>query len=153
MRHTHVVMPPRLRRYAPMTGACRAVRHFALSRNLAECTLRPMMLRARHLLFAWLTYGALQLALLGIPGASRQLTVGSRESRTQTTSQSITLGKRLLAADVSERRATTPFVPSAYARLDLPGIVRVGDIAVPRRQAPASAPAALPPARAPPALA
>ena len=64
-----------------------------------------------------------------------------------------TLGKRLLAADVSERRATTPFVPSAYARLDLPGIVRVGDIAVPRRQAPASAPAALPPARAPPALA
>ena len=54
-----------------------------------------MMLRARHLLFAWLTYGALQLALLGIPGASRQLTVGSRESRTQTTSQSITLGKRL----------------------------------------------------------
>jgi hypothetical protein len=112
-----------------------------------------MMLRARHLLFAWLTYGALQLALLGIPGASRQLTVGSRESRTQTTSQSITLGKRLLAADVSERRATTPFVPSAYTRLDLPGIVRVGDIAVPRRQAPASAPAALPPARAPPALA
>src|SRR5678815_5189767 len=93
-----------------------------------------MMLRARHLLFAWLTYGALKLALLGIPGASRQLTVGSRESRTQTTSQSITLGNRLLAADVSERRAARPFVPSACARLDLPGIVRVGDIAVPRRQ-------------------
>ena len=112
-----------------------------------------MMLRARHLLFAWLTYGALQLALLGIPGASGQLAVGSRESRTQTATQSITLGKRLLVADVSDRRATTPFVPSAYARLELPGIVGVSDVALPRRQAPASAPAALPPARAPPALA
>ena len=112
-----------------------------------------MMLRARHLLFAWLTYGALQLALLGIPGASGQLAVGSRESRTQTATQSITLGKRLLVADVSERRAATPFVPSAYARLELPGIVGVSAVALPRRQAPASAPAALPPARAPPALA
>jgi len=112
-----------------------------------------MMLRARHLLFAWLTYGALQLALLGIPGASQQPAVGSRESRTQTATQSITLGKRLLAADVSERRATTPFVPSAYVRLDLRRIVGVSDVAAPPRQAPASAPAALPPARAPPALA
>ena len=115
--------------------------------------MRPMMLRARHLLFAWLTYGALQLALLGIPGASRQMAVGSRESRTQSATQSITFGKRLLAADVSERRATTPFVPSAYARLDLPRNVGVSDVATPPRQAPASAPAALPPARAPPALA
>jgi hypothetical protein len=113
-----------------------------------------MMLRARHLLFAWLTYGALQLALLGIPGASQQPAVGSRESRTQTATQSITPGKRLLAADVSERRATTtPFVPSAYVRLDLRRIVGVSDVAAPPRQAPASAPAALPPARAPPALA
>jgi hypothetical protein len=112
-----------------------------------------MMLRARHLLFAWLTYGALQLALLGIPGASRQLAVGAPESRTQTATQSITLGKRLLAADVSERRATTPFVPSAHARLDLPETVGVSDVAAPRRQAPVFAPAALPPARAPPALA
>ena len=115
--------------------------------------MRPMMLRARHLLFAWLTYGALQLALLGIPGASRQLAVGIRESRTQTATQSITFGKRLLAADVSERRGTTPFVPSASARLDFPRIIGVSDVAAPPRQAPASAPAALPPARAPPALA
>jgi len=112
-----------------------------------------MMLRARHLLFAWLTYGALQLALLGIPGALQQPAVGSRESRTQTATQSITLGKRLLAADVSERRATTPFVPSAYVRLDLRRIVGVSDAAASPPQAPASAPAALPPARAPPALA
>ena len=84
-----------------------------------------MMLRARHLLFAWLTYGALQLALLGIPGASRQLAVGVRESRTQTATQSIAFGKRLFAADVSNRGATTPFVPSAYARLELPGVVGV----------------------------
>ena len=115
--------------------------------------MRPMMLRARHLLFAWLTYGALQLALLGIPGASRQLTVGSRELRTQAAAQSITLGKRLLAADISNRRAITPFVPSAYARLDLPRIVGGTDVAAPSRQAPAYAAAALPPARAPPALA
>src|SRR5262245_37486431 len=112
-----------------------------------------MMLRARHLLFAWLTYGALQLALLGIPGASGQPAVGSRESRTQTATQSVTLGKRLLAADVSDRRATTPFVPSAYARLDLPALVGVSEVAAPSRQAPASEPAAPPPARAPPALA
>ena len=112
-----------------------------------------MMFRARHLLFAWLTYGALQLALLGIPGASRQLAVGSGESRTQTATQSTTLGKRLLAADVSERRATTPFVPSSYVRLDLSGIVGGGEVASHRRQAPASDAATLPPARAPPALA
>jgi len=112
-----------------------------------------MMLRARHLLFAWLTYGALQLALLGIPGASRQMAVGSRESRTQTATQSITLGKRLFAADVSDRRGITPFVPAAYARLDLPAILGVSDVALRRRQAPDSEPAALPLARAPPALA
>jgi len=112
-----------------------------------------MTLRARHLLFAWLTYGALQLALLGIPGASRQLTVGSRDARTQTATQSITFGKRLHAADVTDRRAITPFVPSAYARLDLPRVVGVSDVAALPRQARASAPAALPPARAPPALA
>ena len=115
--------------------------------------MRPMMFRARHLLFAWLTYGALQLALLGIPGASRQLAVGSRESRTQTATQSITLGKRLLAADVSDRRANTPFVPSTHARLDLPRIVGGSDVVASPRQAPASTPTALPPARAPPALA
>ena len=112
-----------------------------------------MMLRARHLLFAWLTYGALQLALLGIPGASRQLAVGIRESRTQTATQSIALGKRLFAADLSNRDATTPFVPSAYARLELPGVVGVSHVAAPPRQAPASEPAVLPPARAPPAVA
>jgi hypothetical protein len=115
--------------------------------------LRPMMLRARHLLFAWLTYGALQLALLGIPGASRQPAVGSRESRTQTATQSITSGKRLLAADVSERRATTPFVPSAYARFELPRVIGVSNVGAAPRQAPPCAPAALPAARAPPALA
>ena len=115
--------------------------------------MRPMMLRARHVLFAWLTYGALQLALLGIPGASRQLAVGIRASRTQTATQSIAVGKRQLAAAVSDRRTATPFVPSVQARLELARIVRVSDVAAPPRQAPAFAPAALPPARAPPALA
>ena len=112
-----------------------------------------MMLRARHLLFAWLTYGALQLALLVIPGASRQFAVGSSESRTQAATRSITLGKRLHAADVSDRRAITPFVPSAYVRLDLSRVVGAADVATSTRQAPVAAPAALPLARAPPARA
>jgi hypothetical protein len=112
-----------------------------------------MILRARHLFFAWLTYGALQLALLAIPGASRQLAVGSRESRTQTATQSVTIGKRLLAPDVSERRTPTPFLPSASVRLAFSAVVGARDVAALQRQAPASEPAALPPARAPPALA
>ena len=40
-------------------------------------TLQPMMLRARNLFLAWLAYGALQLALLGVPGGGRE--AGSRE--------------------------------------------------------------------------
>lgn len=109
------------------------------------------MLRARHLFFAWITYGALQLALLGVPGASGQVAVGSREARTQAAAQSASLAKRLLAPDVSERRAPTSFAPAAYVRLDLPAVAGVSDIAAPPRQATASEPAALPPARAPPA--
>ena len=112
-----------------------------------------MMLRARHLLFAWLTYGALQLALLGMPGASGQLAVGSGDARPRTASESVSTVKRLLAPDLSERRAPTPFVPSAYVRLDVATAVGVSDVTASPRRAAAVAPSALPPARAPPALA
>jgi hypothetical protein len=111
------------------------------------------MLRARHLFFAWLTYGALQLALLGVPAASGQLAVGSRDGRAQSAAESVSLAKRLLALDVTERRAPTPFAPSAYVRLDLPLVVGFRREADPPRQATASEPTALPAARAPPALA
>ena len=112
-----------------------------------------MMLRARTLFLAWLTYGALQLALLGVPGAAVQPGVGSRGAQTRHETQSISFGKRLLAPDPSDRRApTTPFAPSVHVRLDLPTVVgrepvlatstalRLGDAIV------------LPPARAPPTL-
>ena len=111
------------------------------------------MLRARHLLFAWLAYGALQLALLGIPGASGQLAVASRESHGWTASQSVSVVKRLLAPDAPERRAAAPFAPSAYVRLDvLVAAVASPMDATPRRAVDAE-PLALPLARAPPALA
>jgi hypothetical protein len=112
-----------------------------------------MMLRARHLLFAWITYGALQLALLGMPGASGQIAVGSRDARSQAAAQSVSIAKRLLAPDLSERRALTPFAPSAHVRLDLPPNGGATDVAPSRRRSFAYEPGALPPARAPPALA
>ena len=111
------------------------------------------MLRARHLLFAWLTYGALQLALLGMPGASAQLAIGNGDARPRAASESVSAVKRLLAPDLSERRTPTPFAPSASVRLDLAAVVGVGDVTASPRQATAVAPSALPPARAPPALA
>lgn len=111
------------------------------------------MLRARHLFFAWLAYGALQLALLGIPGASGQLAIGSREAHGRTASQSVSIVKRLLAPDESERRTAAPFAPSAYVRLDVPVAAAASRIAVSPRQAIEAEPLALPLARAPPALA
>ena len=112
-----------------------------------------MILRARNLFLAWLTYGALQLALLGVPGAAVQPGVGSRGARTQTESQSVSLGKRLLAPDLIDRRApTTPFAPSVHFRLDLAAQVGRDALVADARQANAGDPLALPPARAPPTL-
>jgi hypothetical protein len=110
-----------------------------------------MMLRARNLFLAWLAYGALQLALLGVPGAAVQPGVGNRGAQSRSESQSVTFGKRLLAPDLSDRRApTTPFAPSVLVQLDLP--IQVG------REPVLATPIApreddafvLPPARAPP---
>ena len=112
-----------------------------------------MMLRARHLLFAWLTYGALQLALLGLPGAAAEPGIGARGARTQTETQSVSLGKRVPLPELAHRRALfTPFAPSAAFRLDLPIASSSDAIVAEHRQTAADASVALPPARAPPTL-
>ena len=112
-----------------------------------------MTQRARNLFLTWLAYGALQLVLLGAPGADARPGVGNRGARSQSEVQSVPLGKRLLGPELSHRRTpTTPFVPSSYVRLDLPAAVgRDAQIAW-THQATAVDPVALPPARAPPAL-
>ena len=111
------------------------------------------MLRARNLFLAWLAYGALQLALLGVPGAAVQPGVGARDARSRTESQSVSLGKRLLAPDLTDRRApTTPFAPTAHVRLDLLTQVGRAPLVAQDRQAVAGDPIVLPPARAPPTL-
>ena len=112
-----------------------------------------MILRARNLFLAWLAYGALQLALLGVPGAATQPGVGSRSARTQSESQSVSFGKRIAAPDLSDRRAPiTPFAPAARIRLDLPAVVSRQAIGESRQTAETHAYRVLPPARAPPAL-
>jgi hypothetical protein len=113
-----------------------------------------MILRARNLFLAWLTYGALQLALLGVPGAAVTPGVGPRSARTQSESQSVSFGKRIAAPDISDRRApVTPFAPAARIRLDLPTVVGRQAVVESRHTAETYAYRVLPPARAPPALA
>jgi hypothetical protein len=113
-----------------------------------------MILRARNLFLAWLTYGALQLALLGVPGAAVTPGVGPRSARTQSESQSVSFGKRIAAPDISDRRApVTPFAPAARVHLDLSTVVGRQTVVESRRTAEAYAYRVLPPARAPPALA
>jgi hypothetical protein len=112
-----------------------------------------MMRRARNLFLAWLTYGVLQLALLGVPGAAAQPSVGNRGARTTTESQSVSLTKRGLAPEPGDRRLpTTPFAPSVHIRLDLPTAVGRDALVPQDRQVHAGDPIALPPARAPPSL-
>ena len=112
-----------------------------------------MMLRARTLFLAWLAYGALQLALLGVPGAAAQPGVGSRGTRSQTETQAVSLGKRVLAPEPTDRRVpTTPFAPSVHFRLDLPTLVGREPLVAIARQATPGDPVDLPPARAPPTL-
>ena len=109
-----------------------------------------MILRARHLLLAWLVYGVFQLGLLGVPAASGQLTVGSRDVSAQASGPSVSATKRLFASGRSERTAPTPFAPSATV------VFGLANAAEPSRStgSPAWAPAfelvVLPPARAPP---
>jgi len=112
-----------------------------------------MTQRARNLFLTWLAYGALQLVLLGAPGADARPGVGNRGARSQSEAQSVPLGKRLLGPELSHRRTpTTPFIPSSYVRLDLPAVVSRDALVAWNRQATAVDPVALPPARAPPAL-
>ena len=117
-------------------------------------TLSPMMLRARNLFLAWLAYGALQLALLGLPGAAGEPGVGSRGARSQSESQSVSFGKRIVATDLTDRRVpTTPFAPSVHIRLDLPMVASDEALVASHALAETHAHRVLPPARAPPALA
>jgi hypothetical protein len=113
-----------------------------------------MILRARNLFLAWLAYGALQLALLGVPGAAAQPGVGTRSAHTQSESQSVSFGKRIVAPDISDRRApVTPFAPAARISLGLRTVVGRQAVVESRQTAETYAYRVLPPARAPPALA
>jgi hypothetical protein len=111
-----------------------------------------MTQRTRNLFLTWLAYGALQLVLLGAPGADARPGVGNRGVQSQSEVQSVALGKRLLGPELGHRRTpTTPFVPSSYVRLELPATVgRTAQVGW-NRQAVSVDPVALPPARAPPA--
>ena len=112
-----------------------------------------MILRARNLFLAWLTYGALQLALLGLPGAATEPGVGARGVRTGSETQSVSFGKRATLPELAHRRALlTPFAPSAHFRLELPIAGPSDAVVAEYRQAAADASVALPPARAPPTL-
>jgi hypothetical protein len=113
----------------------------------------PMILRTRNLFLAWLAYGALQLALLGVPGAAAQPGVGSRGTRSQTETQAVSLGKRVFAPEPTDRRIpTTPFAPSVHVRLDLPTLVGREPLSAIARPVATADRSVLPPARAPPAL-
>src|SRR5688572_19410158 len=112
-----------------------------------------MMRRTRHVLFAWLAYGALQLTLLGVgalPGS--QASIADRGTRTQSTWPSVSFAKRLLAPEPTERRTTfTPFAPAAYVSVEVATVAGHDAPQQPTRIAVAFDAAALPPARAPPA--
>jgi hypothetical protein len=112
-----------------------------------------MKSRTRTLLLAWLTAAAaLQLMLLGAPDSAARPGVGQRGAWSPSEAQSL-LGKRIHVPDLGHRRLpVAPFAPSAYVRLDLPAArVREAPVAWHRQAIPADR-AALPPARAPPAL-
>ena len=112
-----------------------------------------MILRARNLFLAWLTYGALQLALLGLPGAAAEPGIGARGVRTGSETQSVSFGKRAPLPELAHRRALlTPFAPSARISLDLPIAGTADAIVAEHAQAAAGASVALPLARAPPTL-
>jgi len=113
-----------------------------------------MILRARHLFFAWLAYGVLQLTLLGAGGVGGvRAGIGDRGTRSQSATPTASAAERLLAPEPNARRAPlTPFIPAALVRLELPAIAGIEPA---RRDASTTAfrdAVGLPPVRAPPAL-
>src|SRR5690349_7828943 len=78
-----------------------------------------MIARARQMLLAWLVCGVLQLGLLGVPSVAGHPSVGSRDVCAQSSAQSLSATKRLLASERAEREAHTPFAPSAAIVLGL----------------------------------
>jgi hypothetical protein len=109
-----------------------------------------MIVRARHVLLAWLVFGVLQLGLLGVPPATGQLVVGSRNVAAQASGQSVSATKRLFASEHTERTAPTPFAPSATVIFGLANVVEPSQIVGLLDGAPAFELVTLAPARAPP---
>jgi hypothetical protein len=111
-----------------------------------------MKLRVRHVFLAWLSYGVLQLGLLGMPYIPGQLTIGSREACAQSSTQSISATKRLFSSERTERAAHMPFAPAATVVLGFANTAEPSQIVgTPERAA--FELATLRPARAPPVFA
>jgi len=114
-----------------------------------------MLLRARHLLAAWIAYGVLQFALLGVVGAAGTASEhAARDARARSESPAMSFGKRTFAAEVREHRHTPapPFAPSAYVRWDLVALDWTSELPQPSDHRRARHTRVLPPSRAPPAL-
>lgn len=111
-----------------------------------------MMLRARHLFLAWIAFGVLQLALLGVGGMSVQVGIHGRGARAQSELTSVALTKRVLSSDLNVRHAApTPFAPSESFGIERPR--GIGGQSPAWQPLPAASALArgLPSARAPPA--
>ena len=113
-----------------------------------------MILRARHLFFAWLAYGVLQLTLLGVGGVGGvRAGIGDRGTRSQSSTPTVASVERFLAPEPNARRAPlTPFIPAALVRLELPAIGGPEPVHRDPRTTAFRDAVSLPPARAPPAL-
>lgn len=114
-----------------------------------------MLHRARHLLAAWIVYGVLQFALLGVVGAAGTGSeMGARDARVRSESQAVSFGKRTFAAEGREHRHTpvTPFAPPAYVRWDLVALDWTSEVTQPSSTPRTRVARVLPPSRAPPSL-
>ena len=142
-----VAMPERVR----PSGFCTNI-GLKVVTGIHAVYVAAMIVRARHVLLAWLVYGVLQLGLLGVPPAMGQLVVGSRNVAAQASGQSVSVTKRLFASKHTERTAPTPFAPSATVIFGLANAVEPSQIGRVPEWAPAFELVALSPARAPPVL-
>ena len=112
-----------------------------------------MIFRARHLFFAWLAYGVLQLTLLvgGVGGV--RAGIGDRGTRSQSSTPTVASVERFLAPEPNARRAPlTPFIPAALVRLELPAIGGTEPVHRDPHITAFRDAVSLPPVRGPPAL-
>ena len=79
-----------------------------------------MMLRARHVVLAWLACGTLQLVLFGVGGGVATRTrIGDRVTRAAAAWPAVSFAKRYLAVEPNDRRAPiTAFAPVALLRFE-----------------------------------